>query len=112
MLFYIEFSMLIISKKSIQVSELQKNISAVMQEITENPGTIYEVKKHKDPVSYVISPRVQEYLEDMLEEMDMMNDPELQRELVESETEFAKGGGIEWKEFVLELDEEKEGKHE
>lgn len=97
--------MIRLKKTTTNINTLQKQLSKTSADIEKNPSMIYEIKKYNDTVGFFISPQLAQRLFDYLEEVEMMNDPELIESIKESKREFAEGKGRELNEILSEIDE-------
>ncbi len=92
-----------VSQKVAQVYELQKNISRITKEVENNPYVVYEVRKHNQSKTRLISTKLYDELMQKLEELEMLNDPELVASLIQSDREFNNGQGIALDEVLREM---------
>jgi hypothetical protein len=93
-----------IIRKTAQINVLQKEVSAITEEVEKQDNLIYEIVKYKSPVGYLISPALAQQLVDFLEEKEMLEDKMLCASVIQARKEIEETGGFKFEDVLSEIE--------
>lgn len=89
------------SKHTISISEARKRIFAIADEV-QKPDTYYVLTENGKPKAVILSA---EEFENLLDDLDILSDPDLLKEIEEGERAIEEGDYVTWEELKKELRE-------
>ena len=87
------------TKHTISISEARKRIFEIADEV-QQPDTHYVLTENGKPKAVILSA---EEFEDLLDNLDILSDPDLLKEIEEAEQQYKKGEYVTWDELKQEL---------
>lgn len=87
------------TKHTISISEARKRIFEIADEV-QQPDTHYVLTENGKPKAVILSA---EEFEDLLDNLDILSDPDLLKEIEEAEQQYKRGEYITWGELKQEL---------
>jgi antitoxin YefM len=87
------------AKRIIPISEARKRIFEIADEV-QKPDTHYVLTENGKPKAVILSA---EQFEDLLDDLDILSDPELAERIEEAERQYEAGDYITWEELKKEL---------
>jgi antitoxin YefM len=88
-------------KRTLSITEARKRIFEIAEEV-QKPDTYYTLTENGKPKAVILS--VEEF-ENLLDDLDILSDPDLLKEIEEAEQAIEKGDYYRWEDLKKELDE-------
>ncbi len=87
------------NKKTLSISDARKNIYDIAEDV-QKPEVFYTLTEKGIPKAVILSA---EQFEDLMEDLEMMSDPESLANIKKAEEEYARGEYIDWEDLKKEL---------
>jgi|GEM_PF-5023276 len=95
-----------IRKSKTNINSLQRDLSAIVGKLQEDPTTIYEINRYSKTSGYLVSTEIMDGFLEYLEEMEMFGNKDLVTSLLKAKIEFDNGQGESLEEVLKEINNE------